>query len=109
MAPDSVVEFDIAPEVAEIVRERGGHLWVWADDEGWPYGATDRPEDHWAEWRTYDHEDLLFHVDRAIVPPKRWFIWQGAADERWFRPWWNGLDPTGIFGRVPFVTRRARS
>jgi hypothetical protein len=108
---DSVVEFDIAPEVADLIRERGGHLWIWATDDGWPYGAPERPDldTHWAEWRVYEHEDLLVHVDRAIVPPRRWFVWHGAEEERRFHPWWNGLDPTGVFGRVPFVTRPARS
>lgn len=61
-------------DAASYIRENGGCLYVWADDDGLEHARV-RPPNHHVDFDTVNCEGFQFKVDRTIAPPsKTWNI-----------------------------------
>jgi hypothetical protein len=96
------VDFQISAEAAAVIRRRGGKLWIWPSPARWPYATTEPPGEE-RDWTVYDQGDLVVRLDTAIVPPQHWAVALAQNESRLLDARWNGLDPSGVFGRLPLV------
>lgn len=65
---------DMAPGTAAALRERGGHLYVWADGAGMPRASINPPAQRISYDTTTVADSCLVHVDSGIKPPHAWVI-----------------------------------
>jgi len=93
------VRFEISDEAAVLIRNRGGQAWIWSNHYGHLQATTGPPVLHKPEWSTCKAEDLVVHIDGAIVPPTRWVL---ATAEGALVAGWEGRNPD-LFGRLPLV------
>jgi hypothetical protein len=96
------VKFEISPDAAAAVRQRGGHLWIWPSADRWPHCTTEPPGDS-HRWTLYRQGELVVHVDETIVPPARWVVEEPKHQGRHLEARWSGNDPRQAFGRLPLV------
>ena len=85
-----------------MIRRRGGTLWIWPSPDRWPYATTEPPGEE-RDWAVYRPGDLVVRVDTAIVPPQHRTVALPPNEGRLLDARWNGLDPSGAFGRLPLV------
>jgi hypothetical protein len=96
------VDFQISAEAAAVIRRRGGNLWIWPGPNRWPYATTEPPGEE-RDWTVYRQAGFDVRVDAAIVPPQHWTVALPQNEGRLLDARWNGLDPSGAFGRLPLV------
>lgn len=101
-ARPSEVEFEVSPDAAAVIRQRGGQLWIWPSPYKAAYATTEPPGDT-HEWTDYRQAGFVVHVDDAIVPPHRWVVDLPTDKSRFLDARWNGEDPHGALGRLPLV------
>jgi hypothetical protein len=98
----SQVRFEVSPEAAAVIRNRGGQLWIWPSPDQSAYATTEPPgEAH--EWTTYRQAGFVVHVDDAIVPPERWVIAPPTTGSRHLLARWIGSGTQEEVGRLPLV------
>lgn len=98
----SQVKFEVSPDAADVIRRRGGQLWIWPSPDRSAYATTEPPgERH--EWTTYRQAGFAVHVDDAIVAPQRWVVTLPKDGGRHLDASRNAEDPGGAFARLPVV------
>jgi hypothetical protein len=67
----SQVRFEVSPEAADVIRERGGQLWIWPSAHTRSAHATTEPPGDRHAWTTSRQAGFVVHVDDSILPPER--------------------------------------
>jgi hypothetical protein len=96
------VGFEISDATAEIIRARGGEIWIWSGGDRRPFATTWPAVSPEGEWTKYATKGLVVNVDSAIVPPERWVV-ATAVEGRRLVACWEGHNPD-LFGRLPLET-----
>lgn len=98
----SQVGFEVSPEAAAVIRNRGGQLWIWPSPAQSAYATTEPPGDA-HEWTAHRQAGFVVHVDDAIVPPERWVLAPPTTGSRHLLARWVGSGSQEEVGRLPLV------
>ena len=91
----------IHPDAADLIREKGGVLYVCADGAGMEHVHFHPP--HWRsdviDWPELDGDGVRVFVDPRIDPPEKWLVVLHHVPYRHVQALWNGetleTGPTG--------------
>ena len=96
------VKFEVSPEAAVVIPNRGGQLWIWPSPDQSAYATTEPPGDT-HEWTAHRQAGFVVHVDNAIVPPERWVVAPPTTASRHLLARWIGSAPQEEVERLPLV------
>ena len=88
---------EIHPDAAEVIREKGGNVYVWADSAGVKH-VHPHPPHHEVEWMTLHADGIDFYVDKSIDPPPKWVVVLHHLPYRHVDALWNGEVPGMPYG-----------
>lgn len=100
--PGAEPQLVIHPDAAELIREKGGAVYVSVDGAGMehvhfqpPHGRDD------TTWNELDAEGIRVFVDPGIEPPDKWLVILHHIPYRHVQALWNGeMLTTGRSGVI---------
>jgi hypothetical protein len=91
---------EVHPDAAELIREKGGSVYVWADGAGMKH-VHPHPPEHAVAWDNFQVAGISVFIDRTIDPPGKWVVVLHHLPFRHVDALWNGrVGPNAL---VPYA------
>ena len=91
-------KIEVHPDAAELIREKGGSVYVWADSAGMKHVHPHAPG-HTIAWDNFQAEGVSIFIDRTIDTPGKWVIVLHHLPFRHVDALWDGkVGMTPVIG-----------